>query len=162
MIFPGKNRVVSGLAKQLRKAHLVIRQARVELGRSRVVWVATRDDTAAGRAAATDRQIGIRETQPFRRHCVEVRRFHEGIAVATKIIPANIVRDKENEIRPIVATCSYSKQHNEGKNEGGEKRSFHQRRVWHDSPTSAFPFRGIEWNPIKLFKGGLYEIESRR
>ena len=99
MIFPGDRGVVTSSPQKRWKLDEVPRQRSMEFARAPVVvWKPPRDDAAATRAAATCRQVGVVKSTSIRCECIDVGRSSRLAAIASVVIPADIISDEENDV----------------------------------------------------------------
>ena len=71
----------------------------MQFGSSRIVWIPARNNAGPARTAAAGGKVHIVEFQSLTRQAVYVRRIDLVVPVTTKIIPADIVGDDENNVR---------------------------------------------------------------
>ena len=99
VILSRKDSVVTGFPKEFGKTNLFLRQTDVELGSSGIVRVATGNDAASGRAAATCGQVGVFEAHALLGQGVDVGRLDDGMPVASEILLRDVVGNEENDVR---------------------------------------------------------------
>ena len=66
------------------------------------MWIAPRDDATPAGATTTDAKIGIIKPQSIAGQAVDVGRLNRRMPIASDVLLRNIIRDKENEIGPII------------------------------------------------------------
>lgn len=100
MIFSRKRRKVPGLLQPLRELGQVTRQWPMQLASfSVIVGIAAGNDATAAGATTAGGEIKIAAPHTVGSQRVDVRRTGSRIPVASPIIPADIVGDKQDEIR---------------------------------------------------------------
>ena len=70
----------------------------MELSCAGIVRVTTRDDATPARRATADTQVGVIKAHALLGHLIKVWGLSDLTAIATEVIPRDVVGNEENEI----------------------------------------------------------------
>ena len=99
--FTGLCGVITTLLQQQGEWNFGGRKGGMQLGRPGGVRVFARDDAATAGTARTGSQEGIGELQSLAGQPIDVGGLHYRIAVASDVIPADVVGNDEHDVRPL-------------------------------------------------------------